>query len=276
MNAQDVQKKTAAALSREESLSFAECNAALQSVVGALGEVGDRISRITPGGNSGRTPAGKEYQVALQTGTAEDIQRLENEHKEASTLAAQLKAQREELDRRRQKARLREAQEGLPRMHDDLVHKLDVADDARAALKKALADVNSAAHEIRNARASIRVGAGHDPDGGAAVQTIQRLGALHSAFAMDSQVQTHPNNWIDDLGCAVSRNVYMTAEGKVPGFDFSACKSDEDVVRAVVLAVRGQDKIYEIDARKPEERDSALRNAFESIPLQHGPERIAA
>lgn len=264
MNAPDTQARIAEALKRTPPLSFAECNALLLELNGAKAQIGDRLARIHPGGDGGRTPVGKEYLAALQAGTAEDVRRLDDEYREASTLAKQLQAQGVELNSRRTAARLREALEGMPAMQARLVEKLDAAEQAKAALKQALAAVEAVADGVAQARAVIRM-AHQEPTGGASIGTIRRLGALHSAFGMDDVNGRYEKDWLSHVGSAISHELYVAATSKAPDVDLSECASEEDVMRAVVEAFHGPVRLDEINALPANDQAHALNIAFQSI-----------
>jgi hypothetical protein len=228
-NEQNVQPRIAAALVREQPLTFAECSSYLTDVVGALGAIGDRIAMITPGGNAGRTPVGVEYQRALQTGTAADVQALDEEFRDASTLLAQLQAQRDELSRRRSAAAQSEAHAALPALYASLDAALDAAEQAARAYDEAVAAVRAKTTEINQARGTIRAGGGL-PEGGASMRAIRRV----SGF-----IGQDPGWVLDTVGCAVSRDVVQTAYQKFPNADYSDCTSDIAVMRAGVATVHG-------------------------------------
>lgn len=257
MNPKETQKKTASALSREQPLTFAECNGLLVEVAGAMGEVGDRIARITPGGNEGRTPVGKEYQRVLQTGTAEDVQKIETEFKEVSTLAAQLKAQRDELSKRRSAAQQAEARASLPNLYKALDSKLDAAEHAARLYDEAVAAVRALTTEITQTRGTIRAGSG-EPDGGASMRAIRRVAGFIGQEL----------GWVlDNIGSAVSREIVRTAYQKFPDVDYSDCTSDIAVMRAGVATVFGAD----VESWSDEQVAAKFNSApFPNVRTYHG------
>lgn len=263
MSAQETQKKIAAALSRDDGLSLAECKSLLLEVAGAIENASERMNRTRPG--DARHEAGAERLQALRTGSAEDVRKVNLEYEESKILVDQILAQRDELHRRRTAAQLREAKENMPKLHADLVAKLDAAEAAKQALKRALAAVNAAAGEITSARGTIRAQTLSEPDGGASVRTLQRLDSLQSAFTMDQLGARHPHDWTALLGCAVTERVYKDAKIKVPDADYSECESDAAVMRMAVETLFG-----------PRDQDDAeVAKAFSMLPA-HAKERMVA
>ncbi len=147
---ENIQQRVAAALG-SKSLSAADCKALLLEVQQRDGVVNMRLEAIKPAKSSIGT-AGPDRLKVLATGSALDVQRLDDEYQALAIEAEQLRAQRGELARRRQEAVVREAVEGAADRYRDFARKLEAAADARQAFEAALKAVDAVYGEIEQTR----------------------------------------------------------------------------------------------------------------------------
>lgn len=169
-----VQQTIAAALTRENPLTAAECAELLPQVNAALQQAGERLLRVHPG--DGHHPQGAEYTLALRCGTAEDVKALREEFERVQAQVDQLQAQHGALLECRSQARVREAFEGLPGLHRTLADHLAAAEAARDALDHALDDLDRTFTAIVQARGECHRGGVQGA--GSPRENIERLLAL--------------------------------------------------------------------------------------------------
>lgn len=244
----EVQERVAELLNNSEALTAADCQRLILDVHQAQTEVGERVARTKPA--DARSGPGAERQAALTRGTPEDVAKVEAEHAQATTLAAQLAAQREELNRLKTAAKLREAVRDLPKMQAAITAKIEAAEAAQEALQAAMREVHSSASEIWNARGTIRQ-CGSEPDTGASLHVLRRLSRLDDT------------DWLHLIGCAVTETVYRDAEARAPGADFSQCASDAEVRRTAVEAMLGKHAVAG-------QSDDAVARTFATLHLRPG------
>lgn len=202
MKALETQQHIAESLAQSEALTAADCQRLILDVHQAQTEVGERVARTKPA--DARSGPGAERQAALTRGTPEDVAKVNAEHAQATTLAAQLAAQREELDRLKTAAKLREAFASLPTLQSELADRVAAAEAALEALQSAMGEVRSTATTIHHARGTIRHLAGQEPEGGASRDMLARLSTLtmRQAFALGDNLMATPGatDWASLVG----------------------------------------------------------------------------
>lgn len=202
MKALETQQHIAESLAQSEALTAADCQRLIVAISQAQAEVGERVARTKPADD--RSGPGAERQAALTRGTPEDVAKVEAEHAQATTLAAQLAAQRGELDRLKTAAKLREAFASLPTLQSELADRVAAAEAALAALQSAMGEVRSTATTIHHARGTIRHLAGQEPEGGASRDLLARLSTqtMRQAFALGDGLMATPGatDWASLVG----------------------------------------------------------------------------
>lgn len=173
----DIQTEVQKALSRKDPpLSSKEALALRAKLRPVLTEVTGRHRAIHPG--EGNIPMGKEYRQALESGTAEEVERLQGEFRQAAITLAQLEAKRDALAAALKASRIREAMEGLPKMQEAFVSRIEAAEAAHRAFEESLDALQATYTEIAQARGTLSAAGMHGAGAGADASVIGRLMAL--------------------------------------------------------------------------------------------------
>ncbi|MBN8727040.1 MAG: hypothetical protein J0H15_04975 [Xanthomonadales bacterium] len=181
----------------EGKLTAAECGGLLIQVQNALTDLEIAMAPLHPGDMSHHR--GKERDRILLSGTPEDLLNLRDAFDVMQARRDQLRAQADELHRRRKAAAEQEAFHGLPALHDTLRSRIDAAEKAQRALEAAFDELEAAYLDIRQARATCHAG-GLSP-AGTTPETIDRLAQLTPFSAKRRHFAQHdPGLHRDTLG----------------------------------------------------------------------------
>lgn len=159
----------------EGELTAAECGQLLVQVQNALTDLEIAMAPLHPGDMSHRR--GEERMRVLLSGTPEDLLNMRDKFDVMQAQWDQLKAQVEELNRRRKAAAEQEAFKGLPALQEKLREKIAAAEEAQRALEAAFDAIDATYLEIVQAHATCNAG-GLRGAAGTTVDTIDRLARL--------------------------------------------------------------------------------------------------
>lgn len=175
---------------KAKRLTSAECGTLLAQVDKERATVANRIAEIRP--RRGASPAGAERRRVMETGTPEEVRKLDDELAEAEIRSEQLSAQRDALMKRREGARAREASEALPEHIEALRADVEAVERLANQLAEMRDGLRTKANELHNLRnTALR---GGQPAPGASTELAQRV------IAQVPSMQRHAHDMAERMG----------------------------------------------------------------------------
>ena len=188
---------------KADTLTVAECDDLLAAINDQSRDIQKRIAEIRPAGKN--RPHGPERRKALESGTPEDVRKLDDEHADAVIRADQLQAQRDAVQRRRDVARAREAAEAVPQHCAELSRRLDALEAAQKALTDAWHATDAAYRDAWQAR-NLAVRGGHNPEGADPDLVARAVQAAAGGINTRSRLANlGPNTIAEELGVQAER-----------------------------------------------------------------------
>lgn len=175
-------------------LTAAECAELQVRVQAAVTELDIAMAPLHPGDQAHKRS--EERRRVLLSGTPEDLLNLRDRFDLLQAKRDQLKAQGDELNRRRKSAAEQEAFDGLPALHDTLREKISAAEEAQRALEAAFDAMDAAYVDITQARSTCHMGGLHPA--GTTPETIERLARLTPFSAKRRQFAVRDPGWHRD------------------------------------------------------------------------------
>ena len=166
------------ALDRGKAVSSAEAAALHAKMHGELAKAIEKRARIAVAGP--RAPNnGPEYRQVLLSGTNEQIAAMQREFDELCIEVDRARALCDSLQQLKAVLLLREADEGLPSLQQELVDAVAAAEECQRALESALDQVEAVYLQISRARGQLNTASiAATAEQSAEVKTIRRLVAL--------------------------------------------------------------------------------------------------
>lgn len=195
-------KQIATALTSDTLPLFETLDGLIKQLAPVLAEKKAEQSRFSSGSKG--AIAGHEYIQAVNAGNPEEVRAIAEKHERLCLEVEILARQDEQLKKLRLKARIREAYEGLPRLHSELVEHVEQAESAAKALEAALDRLDDAYAAVTTARGSCHMGG--LKGAGASMETIQRLDALIPYATKRRKAINRAGHHADSLGVDHSDN----------------------------------------------------------------------